>query len=479
MLRLRRSPCATIAALAAAAALALIFPAISLGAPRYAAGKVVVGYGESPSAQRASPASIARASDSAASTRGATQTKVLTLRHRESVQAAVKRLRHSPRVRYAVPDYIADQSSLGFDPNDPGRGETPGGWKELQWNFVGPYGVNAPEAWEHLIADGAPGGKGVIVAVLDTGVAYENHGRFLRSPDFEADQFVKGYDFVAKNTYPDDRNGHGTFVAGTIAEATNNGIGLTGLAYGVKIMPVRVLDAHGEGDASTISQGVRYAVNHGAQVINLSLEFSGTVTASEVPELTSALTYAHNHGVVVVAAAGNESSTDIPYPARDPFAIAVGATTEDGCLAEYSNYGPRVNIVAPGGGSDAKLKGDPNCKPYGPAGKDIYQETFLGTSPKVFGLPGGYEGTSMASPNVAATAALVIASGVLGPKPTPAAVRYRIEATAKPLGGAKDAIDYGHGLVDAAAATASGGPGAVSTSGASAASHKHKRSRKA
>lgn len=469
MSRLRRSHCAAIAALAAAAALALLTPTLSFGAVRYAVGKVVVGYGRRPPT-----AAAARAGG------GPPQTQVLTLRHRESVQAAIVRLRHRPGVRFAAPDYVAHATSAGFIPDDPGKGETPGGWRDLQWNFDGSYGINAPEAWEHLVDDGAPGGEGVVVAVLDTGVAYENRGRFMRSPDFEADQFVKGYDFVAKSTHPDDRNGHGTFVASTIAEATNNGVALTGLAYGVKIMPVRVLDSKGEGDATTIAQGVRFAVNHGAQVINLSLEFSGSVTAPEVPELTSALTYAHNHGVVVVAAAGNESSTDIPYPARDPFAIAVGATTEDGCLAEYSNYGPHINIVAPGGGSDARLR-DPNCKPYGPAGRDIYQETFLGSSPKVFGLPGGYEGTSMASPDVAATAALVIASGVLGSKPAPAAVRYRLEATAKPLGGPKDAVDYGHGLVDAATATAPGGPGGANAPNAGTARHEHahRRSRRA
>src|SRR5205807_10643482 len=115
---------------------------------------------------------------------------------------------------------------------------------------------------------------------------------------------------------------------------TNNGRGLTGLAYGVRIMPVRVLDASGEGDASTIARGVRFAVSHGANVINLSLEFSDEVTAAEVPELVSALAYAPQHVVVVVAAAGNEGSTDIPYPARDRFTIAVGASTEHGCLAD-------------------------------------------------------------------------------------------------------------------------------------------------
>lgn len=359
--------------------------------------------------------------------------------------------------------YVAQAASAGYIPDDPGKSGVAGGWTAVQWNFDGEYGVEAPVAWEHLIADGRPGGEGVIVAVLDTGVAYENYDRYQRSPDFEADQFVKGYDFVARTTHPDDQNGHGTFVAGTIAEATDNGVGLTGLAYGVKIMPVRVLNAQGEGDASTIAEGIRFATNHGAQVINLSLEFTAEVTAADVPELTSALAYAHEHGVVLVAAAGNQSSTDIAYPARDKFVISVGATTEDGCLAKYSNYGSGVDIVAPGGGGDARLPGDSNCNPNGAAGRDIFQETFMGHNPRVFGLPGGYEGTSMASPDVAATAALVIASGVLGPHPTPAAVRYRIEATAKPLGAPSDQRDFGHGLVDAAAATAPGGPGAVGT----------------
>jgi serine protease len=366
-------------------------------------------------------------------------------------------------VLWAEPDYVARAASTGYIPDDPGVGHVPGDWRALQWNFDGPFGVGAPEAWANLIADGAPGGRGVIVAVLDTGVAYENRGQFLRSPDFEASQFVKGYDFVSNTPYPDDRNGHGTFVAGTIAEATNNGRGLTGLAYGVKIMPVRVLDASGEGDASTIAKGVRFAVDHGAKVINLSLEFSGEVTAADVPELVSALAYAHEHGVVVVAAAGNEDSTDIPYPARDKFAIAVGASTEHGCLANYSNYGRRIDLVAPGGGADANLPGDPDCKPNGVPGRDVYQETFTGSSPRVFGFPDGYEGTSMASPEVSATAALLIASGVLGPDPTPAAVRWRLEQTARPMGAPSDAADYGHGLLDAAAATAPGGPGAVAS----------------
>jgi serine protease len=321
--------------------------------------------------------------------------------------------------------------------------------------------VDAPEAWANLTADGAPGGKGVTVAVLDTGVAYANRRPYRRSPDFLPDQFVQGYNFVGHNRLPNDRNGHGTFVAGTIAEATNNGYGLTGLAYGARIMPVQVLNSAGEGDASTIAEGVRFAVNHHAQVINLSLEFSSDVTAADIPELIEALRYAHRRGVLVVAAAGNEGHTAIAYPARAPYVVAVGATTEHGCLADYSNDGAQLTLVAPGGGADANLPGDPNCQPEQPAGRDIYQVTFTGSSLSRFGLPSGYEGTSMAAPHVAATAALIIASGVLGRHPTPAQMTARLRATARKLGGGGDEGLYGAGLVDAAAATAPGGPVAV------------------
>jgi serine protease len=418
----------------------------------------------------AGPASLARAA-SAHEAAGETEapgarTRLLRLPRGVSVPAALARLRRRPGVLWAVPDYRAHTAGV-FIPNDPGIGGAPTDWEQLQWNFVGEFGVNAPEAWANVAADGAPGGRGVIVAVLDTGVAYANRGRFRRSPDFSRYEFVKGYDFIAHNPYPNDHNGHGTFVAGTIAEATNNRYGLTGLAYGVRLMPVRVLNSQGEGDASTIAEGVRFAVNHHAQVINLSLEFSSEVTAADIPELIEALRYARRRGVVVVAAAGNEGHTAIAYPARAPDVVAVGATTEHGCLANYSNDGAGLTLVAArgrGGGPQPggpHPPGDPNCHPELPSGRDVYQMTFTGSSPQRFGFPGGYEGTSMASPHVAATAALIIASGVLGKHPSPAQVIARLRATARPLGGPSDSRLYGAGLVNAAAATAPGGPGAV------------------
>ena len=353
-------------------------------------------------------------------------------------------------------EYWAHEAG-GLIPNDtgiPGMGGAVGDWHSAQWNFTGAFGVQAPQAWANVAADGVPGGKGVVVAVLDTGVAYLNRGPYRRSPDFSRWGFVQGYDFVNHTPYATDRNGHGTFVAGTIAEATDNRYGLTGLAFAAQIMPVRVLNSEGEGDATTIAEGVRYAVDHGARVINLSLEFSSDVRAHDIPQLMAALRYAYRKDVVVVAAAGNEGHTAIAYPARAPHVIAVGASTEHGCLANYSNDGPGLTLVAPGGGADADLPGDPNCRPADPSGRDVFQMTFTGSSPRVFGFPDGYEGTSMATPHVAATVALILAAHVLGRRPTVAQITRRLRTSARKLGGAGDAGLYGAGLLDAAAATA-------------------------
>ena len=341
----------------------------------------------------------------------------------------------------------------GAVPNDPGRGT---GWQDVQWNFAGPFGVNAQQAWNNVATVGRPGGKGVLVAVLDTGVAYANRGRFRRSPDLRGSTFVAGHDFVSHDPYADDPQGHGTHVASTIAEWTDNARGLTGLAFGAKIMPVRVLDANGEGDAGTIARGVRFAAAKGARVINLSLEFSSDITAANIPALIKAIRYAHRKGAVVVGASGNEAYGSVAYPARATYVVSVGATTEHGCLADYSNQGRGLDIVAPGGGADADLPGDPNCAPQSPPGREISQITYV-TPRRRFGIS-REEGTSMAVPHVSAAAALVIASGAVGKRPSPTAVQRRLQATARDLGPAGYDEFYGWGLLDAAAATAPGGP---------------------
>ncbi len=428
--------------------------------PSYVPGEIVVGYSSEPAA-----ADVARTAAASMGLREsqpvATTEQVLHLPPGANLAAAIARLRATPGVVYAVPNYVAHAagtaSGSGWIPDDPGRLGQPEGWEKLQWNFLPGAGVNAPFAWKHLIAEGRPGGRGVVVAIVDTGVAYRHWKNFRRSPDFNHTKFIDPYDFVAHTTYALDREGHGTFVAGTVAESTNNGRAVTGLAYGTTIMPVRVLNAQGNGDAATISRGIRYAVNHGAQVINLSLEFNPGVTSTEIPDIMSALRYAHHHGVVVVAAAGNDSENQVAYPAKAPDVISVGATTADRCLAQYSNDGAGMDLVAPGGGDDSSGLSDPNCHPYSNL-PDIFQMTFPNPGdPRHFGLPGGWAGTSMSSPEVAATAALVIASGVLGNHPSPNQVLARLESTAQPLGGSKPNVTYGYGLLDAGAATARSG----------------------
>lgn len=334
-------------------------------------------------------------------------------------------------------------------PDDPGLTSTPGGWQRTQWNFAGPFGVDAPGAWANLRRAGRPGGRGVVVAVLDTGVAYRAAGAQPRSPDLKAGSFVRGYDIVDDDPYPVDRNGHGTHVASTIAAATDNGAGFTGLAYGARIMPVRVLRDDGNGTAQDVARGVRWATRHDADVINLSVAFDGP--ASRYRGLLAAVREARARGVVVVAAAGNDGTRRLSIPARSRAAIAVGATSAHGCLWAFSSHGPGLDLVAPGGGSDAALAGDPRCHPDDDTLPDVTQITLRG---KRFGPSRGYRGSSMAAAHVSAAAALVIASRTLGRHPSPASVERRLERTARDLGRPGPDTRYGHGLLDAAAATA-------------------------
>ena len=371
------------------------------------------------------------------------ETKAVPVPAGATVRDTVSELRADPDVAYAVPNYIARAS---FVPNDPNF--------RMQWNLNSAFGINAPAAWDLARASGTPGGKGVTVAVLDTGVAYQRFGRYRRVPDLKG--FVRGYDFVDGDRHPNDLNGHGTHVAGTIAGSTDNRIATAGVAYRAKIMPIRVLDADGAGDTLSIARGIRYASRKGAKVINLSLEFDSSVRASQIPDIVSALRYAKRKGVLVVAAAGNQADTLVAYPARAKGVMAVAASTIRGCQADYSNSGVDVDITAPGGGIDAVIS-DPQdpystqqCDPNA-SGNFIFQQTFT-SSVRRFGLPRGYEGTSMAAPHVSGTAALVLGSKRLGPKPSPLQLERHLEATAREAGRPGFDPRYGNGLLDAAAA---------------------------
>jgi serine protease len=366
--------------------------------------------------------------------------KQLEITDGESVRETIDELEADPNVAYAVPNWRAHAAA--FTPNDPGF--------RLQWNLFDTWGINMPEAWSLAAARGAPGGRGAVVAVLDSGVAFETRGRFRRAPDLRRRTFVHPYDFIDRDRHPNDAFGHGTHVAGTIAQTTGNHAGAAGIAYNAKIVPLRVLDNEGSGDSAAIARAIRYAARRRVDVINLSLEFPSEVRASEIPDVLSAIRRAHRAGVLVVAAAGNQADIRVAYPARAGSVVAVGATTTTGCQADYSNTGHDLDIAAPGGGADApnddSAWDSAHCK--GSNGRSIFQQTFT-RGVRRFGLPGGYEGTSMASPHVTALAALVIATKRLGRNPSPQAVEAHLKATAR----ATDRPDrYGAGIIDAAAA---------------------------
>jgi serine protease len=412
--------------------------------------------------------------------------KLVELPPATGVGEAVRDLRERPGVRYAVPNYIARASAV---PNDRGLFSAAGDWRRTQWNFLpcgslcdpaspalgfqARGGIDAIGAWNTLKARGAAGGRGVRVAVLDTGIAFATlKPAFLRSPDFAAGQFEPGFDFVDGGKgkranklkgLPLDRDGHGTHVTGTIAERTGNKFGLTGLVPKATIIPVRVLDEQGFGNAREIARGIEFAAKDGADVINMSFEFAASVdSCAKIKGVCAAIKLAKKRGAVVVAAAGNSQGEPVAFPAGAPNVIGVGRSTKDACLAADSRTGLGLDLVAPGGGLPfSSLCGSDDS--MFSRGEPIFQLTFRGGGFRTFGYPGDYEGTSMATAHVSGVAAMAIASRALGRHPSPALVECQLEATARrdagELGEAYDARLFGAGLIDAAAAVAGRAPG--------------------
>ncbi len=336
------------------------------------------------------------------------------------VENTVAFLEILPLVKYAEPNFYFEAE---FVPNDP--------IYVYQWHLGM---INMETAWD--IHNGA----GVTVAVLDTGVAYRSAFPYAQAPDLAGTLFVPGWDFVNADAYPDDDHGHGTHIAGTIAQTTNNLYGCAGIAFGCNIMPVKVLDENSNGLLDDVVAGFYFAVDNGAQIINTSF---GTVTPSLI--LEEAVNYATLNKVTMVCSAGNGASSAPHYPSSYLDCLSVSAIKYDQTLAFYSNYGTDIDLCAPGGSLayDQNLDGKPD---------GIVQQTHNGIDFQTFDFY-IFQGTSCAAAHVTGVAALIVAAtgGALGPD----LVKSTLASTAIDLGTVGWDQYFGSGLVNAAAALAS------------------------
>jgi serine protease len=388
-------------------------------------------------------------------------------------EALAETLRRQPEVQWAQPNYVRRLSAV---PNDPGYSR--------QWNFDL---ISVPRAWD--IAGG--GSDQVVVAVVDTGIATTTQSfdfkiwngatfetttvPFRMNPDLRGERIAAGRDFVFWSGPVIDMVGHGTHVAGTALQETNNGLGLAGIAHSAHLLPlkacigywelqfalsdrgipafVRPDESAGCPDAA-VAQAIEFAADSGVQVINLSL--GGPDPA---PVLLEALRYAVDRGVFVAIAAGNEFTEGNPvtypasYAAEIDGVVSVGAVGRSGRRAFYSNTGPYIELAAPGG--DVLDGGAPAA---------VYQSSLFGSDfdPRRVIRPSfdryaevGYQGTSMAAPHVAGVAALLYARGVT----QPSAVESRLKSVARDLGTPGRDSEFGFGLIDAPAALAGTGQG--------------------
>ncbi len=266
----------------------------------------------------------------------------------------------------------------------------------------GPAIVGLSKAWDITL-----GSPNVVIAVVDSGVDLEH-------PDLKAN-LVPGFNALNEGQLPQDDNEHGTHAAGIAAAVGDNGIGVTGACPRCKIMPVKVLDSEGGGTGFGVAAGIVWAVDHGAQIINLSLGGN-----ESDPTMERAVKYALSRNAVVVVAAGNDNTDKKMYPAALPGVIAVGSVDQNRNRSDFSNYGTWVSIMAPG-------------------------TQILSTIPTSMGEYTKMDGTSMAAPLVAGIVGLMKSRF---PQLTPAQVKARLEGSAIDLGSPGFDTEFAHGMVD-------------------------------
>ena len=318
--------------------------------------------------------------------------------------AIIDAMARDPRVEHAEPMAVYRET---FVPNDPL-------YASKQWHL---RRVGAEKAWGYTC------GQGVTVAVVDTGIACFDKGPFTRGTDLSGTRCEGGWNFVDDSPSASDDHGHGTHVAGTIAQTTDNGVGAAGLAFCATLMPVKVLNKQGFGSVANVAEGIRFAADNGAQIINLSL---GGPIKSGI--LKDAVDHALSMGVVIVAAAGN-SGKKVGWPAAYPGVVAVSATDDTDKIAWFSSRGPELAIAAPGVG--------------------VTQQTVCNGGRDKCEIFGTFNGTSMASPHVAGVAAMIESLGVTRAD----SVREALAESARTPPGGADPKLYGAGILDAGAAT--------------------------
>ena len=307
----------------------------------------------------------------------------------QAEDAVIRALSHNPQIDFAEKNLLLEPSAIA--PNDP--------YYSKEWHLAR---IQAPDAW------GYSAGEGITVAILDGGVETSH-------PDL-VNNLVPGRNVVSNNSDTSPINVHGTAVAGTVAATTNNAMGVSSVAWNASLMPVRITNSSdGWASASDMANGILWAADHGAKVVNISYDIGSAASV-----INNAAQYLRNKGGLVVMAAGN-NGTDRGYN-DNPYIINVSATTSSDALASFSDYGKYIDVSAPG--------------------KDIYTTWQNGGY-------GSAWGTSFSSPNAAAVVALIMAAN---PQLSPDEVESILETSADDLGSHGWDPYFGYGRVNAAAA---------------------------